>query len=774
MRKPVQLLALAAAAGLIVSLGGPATAAPPEGKGTDKPAQSDNLKSPKADKQVENRTKALEKVLAGKATPKGPNKVVKVAKGQYVELAREGEDSIWTVLGEFGNARSTRPTAALPARWHNQIPQPDRTVDNTTIWAPDFSQAYYENLLFSEAPGAVSMRNFYIEQSSNRYTVNGDVDRLGAGAVQRGQLRRELLRRHRLRPHLAVRPRLGQRLVQRADRRRQDAGARSTPTWRSSTSGTATTTTATATSTSRTATSTTSSPSTPARARRPAAAPRAPTPSGATAGTPSTTTSAPTGPAFNKFGGVRIGGTNFWIGDYTVEPENGGVGVFAHEFGHDLGLPDLYDTSGNTGGAENSTGFWTLYSQRLVRQHRQAGRRHRLQADPDERLREDLPRLVELPGRRLRPDRRRSSSARRRPTPSRPSSSSCCCPTRRSTPSSATRTPAATSTTPAPATTSTTRMTRSVTLPAGAVSLVRQGPLRHRAGLGLRLPDGQRHAGRHQPVDRHQPERPELRQRHHRLVRRHLGRPDRRPVGVRRPDRDPRVPLLDRRRGGRGRLRRRRHRHHRPAGRRRRDRPGLDLRRVHPHDRARSRSRSSTPTSPSTATTAATTTALRTGPYNFGFLEQPEPAELGRALPVPGRPAGLVLRHLVRRQQRRRQLRVAVAAAGCSCRSTRTRTCCSGRTTARSGGRGSSRTTRPSGWSRPTRSACTPTASQQCYGGLPANPLFDDTQSYWVAPEPGHRQLRLGQRAAARPPARRSASTASRRRAASCRCSVNK
>jgi immune inhibitor A len=61
-------------------------------------------------------------------------------------------------------------------------------------------------------------------------------------------------------------------------------------------------------------------------------------------------------------GGVQIGGSSHWIGDYTVEPENGGVGVFAHEFGHDLGLPDLYDTSGNTGGAENSTGFWTLYS----------------------------------------------------------------------------------------------------------------------------------------------------------------------------------------------------------------------------------------------------------------------------------------------------------------------------------------------------------------------------------------------------------------------------
>ena len=66
-----------------------------------------------------------------------------------------------------------------------------------------------------------------------------------------------------------------------------------------------------------------------------------------------------TGPSSDYLlGGLKIGDSNYWIGDYTIQPENGGVGVFAHEFSHDLGVPDLYDYNYR----ENSTGFWTLMS----------------------------------------------------------------------------------------------------------------------------------------------------------------------------------------------------------------------------------------------------------------------------------------------------------------------------------------------------------------------------------------------------------------------------
>jgi immune inhibitor A len=44
--------------------------------------------------------------------------------------------------------------------------------------------------------------------------------------------------------------------------------------------------------------------------------------------------------------------------DYTMMPEDGATGVFAHEYGHDLGLPDEYDT--NYTGTGEAIGYWSI------------------------------------------------------------------------------------------------------------------------------------------------------------------------------------------------------------------------------------------------------------------------------------------------------------------------------------------------------------------------------------------------------------------------------
>lgn len=56
----------------------------------------------------------------------------------------------------------------------------------------------------------------------------------------------------------------------------------------------------------------------------------------------------------------KIPGTDMSAYPYTIMPEDGAAGVFCHEFGHDLGLPDEYDT--NYTGKGEPISYWSIMS----------------------------------------------------------------------------------------------------------------------------------------------------------------------------------------------------------------------------------------------------------------------------------------------------------------------------------------------------------------------------------------------------------------------------
>jgi immune inhibitor A len=368
-----RLIALLAILALLMSLGTSAALAKKNKGGPvrEDPARapfSDSLSSPLADKQQALKAEAQAAVLTGEARPRGDNRVVKLPGGQFVELARTGEDSILTILAEFGTGDATHTHGGAPLTHngpdgplHNEIPEPDRSVDNTTIWAPDFSRDYYMDLLFSEEPGAVSMRNMYIEMSSGQYAVNGDVtdwvqvpnNAASYGSNYCGSIVCQDTWRfvqdsaNAFADGFASTDALNDYLAEFDvwDRYDHDGDGNFNEAdgyidhFQSVHAGEGEET------------------------------------GGGAQGSDAIWSHrwyafanliGAVGPTVNgevvPFGGTQIGDSDYWIGDYTIEPENGGVGVFAHEFAHDLGLPDLYDTSGNTGGAENSTAFWTLMS----------------------------------------------------------------------------------------------------------------------------------------------------------------------------------------------------------------------------------------------------------------------------------------------------------------------------------------------------------------------------------------------------------------------------
>ncbi|MFD2763725.1 immune inhibitor A domain-containing protein [Micromonospora eburnea] len=377
----------------------PAAKVPAAAPSVAEPARADHdLPNPLEEKRRALRQEGLSEVLSGRAkaekingstvvkvgekAAKGPKagknaKSTKAGKGptqdQYVELSREKTDQIFVILAEFGNERhpsypdqDTDPNTEGPTRFdgplRNEIPQPDRAVDNSTVWQPDYNADHYRQLYFGTDPGGESLKQYYEAQSSGRYSVDGEVTNWVKVRYNEARYGRSngypcasnvctntwALVRDAANQWVADQKAQGRstaeiaadvRAMDQWDRYDHDGdGDFNEPDgyidhFQIVHSG-----------------------------------------GDQADGDPHQGEDAiwshrwyayasdigNTGPADNPLGGTEIGDTGVWIGDYTIQPENGGRSVFYHEYGHDLGLPDDYNI--NNGG-DNNNEHWTLMAQ---------------------------------------------------------------------------------------------------------------------------------------------------------------------------------------------------------------------------------------------------------------------------------------------------------------------------------------------------------------------------------------------------------------------------
>ncbi len=318
----------------------------------------DHLENPLDEKRVALKQEAHSRLITGQARPRSQNgsEVVELDDGEFAEVATVGTDRIFTILVEFGD--EIHPEfGGDPGPLANRIEEPDRAVDNTTIWQPDFSREHFEELYFGDDPDRDSVKQYFENQSSGRYSIEGHVTDWvkvdynearygntacgsnvcrsvwevvsdGVDAWYDDQLARGLTTAEieAILAEYDVKDRYDHnnngnfnepdgyidhfQIVHAGEDASAGGGAQGDDAiW----------------------------------AHRWFAF---------------YDQAGQVGPEGNLAGGTRIGETDFWVGDYTIQPENGGVGVFAHEFAHDLGLPDLYDTAGG----ENGTTFWSAMS----------------------------------------------------------------------------------------------------------------------------------------------------------------------------------------------------------------------------------------------------------------------------------------------------------------------------------------------------------------------------------------------------------------------------
>ncbi|WP_456697438.1 immune inhibitor A domain-containing protein [Aeromicrobium sp. P5_D10] len=391
-------LTLVSALGLAYASPGSAEPAPPT-NAADHPSKTgkDDLPNPLESKRRALREAAVTSVINGDATAqeRSGSTVVKVGKGyspadaaalanrkatakqrnairgkkqkdQYVELAQERADKVFVILAEFGNQRhpdfpdqDTDPEVPGPTTFEgplrNQIPEPDRSKDNSTIWQADYNRKHYQDMYFASGKGKESVKTYYETQSSGRYTVDGQVQDWVKVPYNEARYGRD--ESYRTVWNL-IQDALTAWVADQKAAGKTDAQIKSTIASydkydRYDFDG-------------------------DGDFNEPdgyidhfqivhAGGDEAD-------GDPQqgedaiwshrwyafNTDAGITGPPQNKLGGTAIGDTGVWVGDYTIQPENGGLSVFVHEYGHDLGLPDDYDTS-NLG--DNNSEYWTLMAQ---------------------------------------------------------------------------------------------------------------------------------------------------------------------------------------------------------------------------------------------------------------------------------------------------------------------------------------------------------------------------------------------------------------------------
>ncbi|WP_333777960.1 immune inhibitor A domain-containing protein [Streptomyces sp. IBSBF 3136] len=342
------------------------TAAPSAAANRHDPApvkqQGHDLDGPMSKTQKAQRQEALNQLISGKVKAKDRNgsKVVqlKSKKGdsKYVELSREKTDKIFTILVEFGDQTDPKFGGSAGPR-HNQIAAPDRKKDNSTAWQKDYNQKHYQDLYFGTGKKTESLKKYYEKQSSGRYSVSGEVTdwvkvpyneaRYGNNAC--GQTNCPSVWNvvsDGLKAWVAQQKAAGKSDADiKADLAKYDQWDRYDYDGDGNFN----------------------EPDGYVDHFQIVHAGEDESAGGGVQGADAIwahrwyafgTDAGATGPAENKLGGAQVGDTGVWVGDYTIQPENGGLGVYAHEYGHDLGLPDEYDTAGG----DNSTGFWTLMS----------------------------------------------------------------------------------------------------------------------------------------------------------------------------------------------------------------------------------------------------------------------------------------------------------------------------------------------------------------------------------------------------------------------------